>query len=102
MFEQNKSWWKYFTVLSQVFIHDQFSVAKVVQDGAEVCGVPVDQVGSSLILWEQIKGWHVWRGFGFPYCKYCSLFAEMEKGTKVESDNVQDALNRSHTSTILV
>lgn len=38
------------TFLSQVLIHDQLSVSKVIQDGAEVCGVPVDKVGSGLIL----------------------------------------------------
>lgn len=29
---------------------------QVIQDGAEVCGVPVDQVGSCLVLEEHIKG----------------------------------------------
>lgn len=43
---------KWFTFLSQIFIHDQFSVPQVVQDGAEVRGVPVDQVGSRLVLRE--------------------------------------------------
>lgn len=46
---------KHLTFLSQIFIHDQFSMPQVIQDGAEVCGVPVDQVGSSLVLREQIK-----------------------------------------------
>lgn len=31
---------------------------QVIQDGAEVCGVPVDQVGSCLVLEEHIKGWY--------------------------------------------
>jgi len=38
------------TVLRQVFIHDQLPVPKVVKDGSEVRGVPVDQVGPGLVL----------------------------------------------------
>lgn len=30
---------------------------QVIQDGAEVRGVPVDQVGSGLVLWEHIETW---------------------------------------------
>lgn len=32
---------------------------QVIQDGAEVCGVPVNKVGSRLVLCEQIKSRHV-------------------------------------------
>lgn len=39
-----------FTFLGQVLIHDQLSVPKVVQDGSEVSGVPVDEVGPRLVL----------------------------------------------------
>lgn len=39
-----------FTLLGQILIHDQFSMPKVIKDGAEVCGVPVNKVGSRFIL----------------------------------------------------
>lgn len=39
-----------FTFLCKVFVHDQFSVPQIVEDGAKIRRVPVNQVGSRLVL----------------------------------------------------
>lgn len=40
------------TFLCQILVHDQFSMPQIIQDGAKVCGVPVNQVSSCVILYE--------------------------------------------------
>lgn len=76
----------FFTFLGQIFIHDQLSVPEVIQDGAEVRGVPVDQVGACLVLWEHIRRRHLMRRSFALSCWITVTFAEIGRRQNVESE----------------